>query len=131
LTPAQPDPIRHGTLRHRKGNVAVTVLGADGQPLDFADVVHPWDAINEVVIMPVIRNEQHRNAITRLAWERGRIPIVRLAFEEARATNPAATLLLTERREFRPSAPSSKEIGPIPPVCAASAPRWPSSTALA
>jgi endo-1,4-beta-xylanase len=46
--------------------------------------------------MPVFRNEQRRNAITRLAWERGRIATVRLAFEEARATNPAATLLLND-----------------------------------
>jgi GH35 family endo-1,4-beta-xylanase len=63
---------------------------------NFADVVHMWDAINEAVIMPVFRNEQHRNAITRLAWEQGRIATVRLAFEEARATNPAATLLLND-----------------------------------
>jgi endo-1,4-beta-xylanase len=63
---------------------------------DFADVVHTWDAINEAVIMPVFSNEQHRNAISRLAWERGRIATVRLAFEEARATNPAATLLLND-----------------------------------
>ncbi|WP_328473394.1 endo-1,4-beta-xylanase [Actinoplanes sp. NBC_00393] len=63
---------------------------------DFADVVHTWDAINEAVIMPVFGNEPHRNAITRLAWERGRIATVRLAFEEASATNPAATLVLND-----------------------------------
>ncbi|QDB78952.1 1,4-beta-xylanase [Georgenia wutianyii] len=63
---------------------------------DFAGVVDVWDAINEVVIMPVFSNEERRNAITRLCWERGRIPTVRLAFEEARAANPSATLLLND-----------------------------------
>jgi endo-1,4-beta-xylanase len=63
---------------------------------DFAGVVDTWDAINEVVIMPVFTNEERRNAITRLCWERGRIATVRLAFEEARAANPSATLLLND-----------------------------------
>ncbi|GIF06815.1 endo-1,4-beta-xylanase [Actinoplanes siamensis] len=63
---------------------------------DFAGVVDAWDAINEAVIMPVFRNEPRRNAITRLAWERGRIATVRLAFEEARAADPAATLVLND-----------------------------------
>lgn len=63
---------------------------------DFAGVIDVWDAINEVVIMPVFSNEERRNAITRLCWERGRIPTIRLAFEEARAANPSATLLLND-----------------------------------
>ena len=63
---------------------------------DFRDVVSTWDAINEVVIMPVFSNEEHRNAITRLCWERGRIATVRMAFEEARAADPGATLLLND-----------------------------------
>jgi endo-1,4-beta-xylanase len=61
---------------------------------DFAGLVDTWDAINEVVIMPVFANGE--NAITPLARERGRIATVRLAFEEARAANPSATLLLND-----------------------------------
>jgi endo-1,4-beta-xylanase len=61
---------------------------------DFAGVIDTWDAINEVVIMPVFDKEE--NGITRLCRERGRIATVRLAFEEARATNPSATLLLND-----------------------------------
>lgn len=63
---------------------------------DFAGLIDTWDAINEVVIMPVFANEPQRNAITRLARERGRIHVARLAFEEARAANPGATLLLND-----------------------------------
>ena len=61
---------------------------------DFAGVVDTWDAINEVVIMPVFTAED--NAITRLAQRRGRVGMVRLAFETARAANPGATLLLND-----------------------------------
>jgi GH35 family endo-1,4-beta-xylanase len=60
----------------------------------FAGLVDTWDAINEVVIMPVFDKED--NAITRLARDRGRIHMVRMAFEEARAANPAATLLIND-----------------------------------
>ncbi len=60
----------------------------------FAGLIDTWDAINEVVIMPVFANGE--NAITPLARERGRLATVRLAFEEARAANPSATLLLND-----------------------------------
>jgi GH35 family endo-1,4-beta-xylanase len=61
---------------------------------DFAGVVDTWDVINEVVIMPVFDKEP--NGLTRLAWDRGRIPTIRLAFDAARQTNPSATLLLND-----------------------------------
>lgn len=61
---------------------------------DFAGVIDTWDAINEVVIMPVF--DKVPNAMTPLCRERGRIPTVRLAFDAARQANPAATLLLND-----------------------------------
>lgn len=61
---------------------------------DFAGLIDTWDAINEVVIMPVFDKEP--NGVTRLAREIGRIGITRLAFEEARTANPEATLLLND-----------------------------------
>ena len=60
----------------------------------FAGVVDLWDAINEVVILPVFTAED--NAVTRLAQRRGRVGMVRLAFEEARAANPGARLVLND-----------------------------------
>ncbi len=60
----------------------------------FAGVIDTWDAINEVVIMPVFENGE--NAVTRLARARGRIYMVRMAFEEARAANPSAVLVLND-----------------------------------
>jgi GH35 family endo-1,4-beta-xylanase len=60
----------------------------------FAGRIDMWDAINEAVIMPVFANGE--NAITPLARARGRIHMVRLAFEEARGANPSATLVLND-----------------------------------
>ena len=61
---------------------------------EFAGLIDTWDAINEAVIMPVFDKEE--NGITRLCWDIGRIATIRLAFDEARATNPSATLLLND-----------------------------------
>lgn len=61
---------------------------------DFSGVIDTWDAINEAVIMPVFTAEE--NGITRLAQSIGRVPMIQLAFEEARASNPSATLVLND-----------------------------------
>ncbi|MDR0284194.1 MAG: endo-1,4-beta-xylanase [Propionibacteriaceae bacterium] len=61
---------------------------------DFAGLIDMWDAINEAVIMPVFTAEE--NGVTKLAYVKGRLDMMRLAFEEARATNPQAYLLLND-----------------------------------
>jgi len=61
---------------------------------DFAELVEQWDAINETVILPVFEAED--NAVTRLAQARGRREVVRMAFETARAADPAARLVLND-----------------------------------
>jgi hypothetical protein len=61
---------------------------------DFGGLIDTWDVINEVVIMPVF--DRYDNGITRLARELGRVGIVRLAFDAARAANPTATLLIND-----------------------------------
>lgn len=61
---------------------------------DFTGVVDTWDVINEVVIMPIFDRDD--NGITRLCRDLGRIPLVRLVFDAARAANPHATLLLND-----------------------------------
>ena len=60
----------------------------------FAGLIDTWDAINEAVIMPVFAAEE--NALTPLARHLGRVGMVRLAFQTARAANPSATLLLND-----------------------------------
>lgn len=61
---------------------------------DFAGVVDHWDAINEAVILPVFEAEE--NAVTRLAYTKGRVEMVRLAFESALEGNPNARLVLND-----------------------------------
>jgi endo-1,4-beta-xylanase len=65
---------------------------------DFAGLVDTWDIVNEAVIMPRFENEPDgvRNAITRLCEMYGRVEFIRMAVDEARATNPDATLVLND-----------------------------------
>ncbi|NTV39570.1 MAG: 1,4-beta-xylanase, partial [Demequinaceae bacterium] len=60
----------------------------------FAGVIDLWDAINEAVILPVFTAEE--NAVTRLAQSKGQVEMVRMAFEEARAANPAGRFVLND-----------------------------------
>ena len=60
----------------------------------FRDYIHMWDVINEVVIMPIFDKED--NAITRLCAEMGRVNLVKAIFDQARAADPNATLLLND-----------------------------------
>jgi endo-1,4-beta-xylanase len=61
---------------------------------DFKHLIHMWDAINEVVIMPVF--DRKDNGITRLCRKQGRIATIRMAFETAREADPTAFLLLND-----------------------------------
>ncbi|NTW41965.1 MAG: 1,4-beta-xylanase, partial [Cellulomonadaceae bacterium] len=60
----------------------------------FRGLIDVWDAINEVVIMPVFDKED--NGMTRLCQKLGRVETVRLAIDTARSANPGATLLLND-----------------------------------
>jgi GH35 family endo-1,4-beta-xylanase len=61
---------------------------------DFTGIVDAWDVVNEAVIMPVF--DRYDNGITRLCRATGRIELIRAMFEEARAADPHATLLLND-----------------------------------
>lgn len=58
------------------------------------EYVRLWDVINEVVIMPEFDKED--NAITRLCQKTGRVGLVKKVFDQARAMDPDATLLLND-----------------------------------
>jgi len=61
---------------------------------DFRRLVSSWDAINEAVIMPVFTNGD--NGVTRLAQKLGSLGMIQLAFDEARAADPTATLHIND-----------------------------------
>lgn len=61
---------------------------------DFKGLIDTWDVINEVVIMPEF--DKYDNAVTRIAKDLGRVGMVKAVFEQARAANPKATLILND-----------------------------------
>lgn len=61
---------------------------------EFKGLIDVWDAINEVVIMPVF--DKYDNGITRICKELGRIKLVSKVFNEAKKANPGATLLIND-----------------------------------
>ena len=60
----------------------------------FKGTIDMWDVINEVVIMPDF--DKYDNAITRICKEYGRVNLIKKVFDEAKAANPEATLLLND-----------------------------------
>lgn len=61
---------------------------------EFKGLVDMWDVVNEAVIMPVF--DKYDNAITRICQQLGRVNMVKTMFDEARKTNPGATLLIND-----------------------------------
>lgn len=60
----------------------------------FAGVIDMWDAINEVVIMPIF--DRYDNAITRLCKEHGQVGLVKKIFDACHEANPKATFLIND-----------------------------------
>ena len=61
---------------------------------DFKGVIDMWDAINEVVIMPVF--DKYDNAVTRLCKAHGQVGLTKAVFEAAKADNPGGTFLIND-----------------------------------
>lgn len=61
---------------------------------DFKGKINYWDVINETVIMPVF--DKYDNAVTRLCNHCGRIELIRMVFEAAKAADPNAVLLIND-----------------------------------
>lgn len=61
---------------------------------DFSGLIDMWDVVNEAVIMPIF--DRYENGITRLCLDMGRIELIRAMFDETRAVNPQAVLLLND-----------------------------------
>lgn len=66
----------------------------DREVINFKGVIDMWDAINEVVIMPVF--DRYDNAITRLCKEHGQVGLVKKIFDECKFAAPNATFLIND-----------------------------------
>lgn len=60
----------------------------------FKGTVDIWDAINEVVIMPIF--DKYDNAITRICKDKGRVGLVKEVFAAAKAANPNGIFLIND-----------------------------------
>lgn len=60
----------------------------------FAGTIDMWDAINEVVIMPIF--DKYDNAITRICKDMGRVRLIKEVFAAAKESNPDAIFLLND-----------------------------------
>lgn len=61
---------------------------------DFAGLIDAWDVINETVIMPDF--DKYDNAVTRICKKYGRIPLIKILFEEAASCKTDAELILND-----------------------------------
>jgi GH35 family endo-1,4-beta-xylanase len=61
---------------------------------EFSGTIDLWDVVNEAVILPVFTAEE--NAVTRLARQKGRLGMVRMAFEAAREATSSARLVIND-----------------------------------
>ena len=61
---------------------------------DFRGLVDMWDVVNEAVIMPIF--DRYDNGPTRLCRQMGRINMIKVLFDAARASNPSAILLIND-----------------------------------
>lgn len=61
---------------------------------DFKGKIDMWDAINEVVIMPVF--DRYDNPVTRMCQDKGRIGLIKEVFLAAKEVNPNCKLLIND-----------------------------------
>ena len=66
---------------------------------DFRGVIDMWDAINEVVIMPIF--DKYDNAITRICKDFGRVGLIKRVFAQAKEAPRFCSTTLTPQSPTR------------------------------